>query len=426
MRWDLWRGWARLPGWEGVKNRVWELASPLLWARLEKHIADFRGAKAEEPPANIAAKLTEDEIKKWKSESRRRQRNRSSSECNLLTQFLVQVEGAQAAKKLLDLTSSPGLRELAEEARVRILQQLALPPRLDSTTQLVLERTLPQWYLDDEWRPILEHFAPLALDSKQRWQYFGSPWAASSLAVGFYRLNTEESRARCRELAPHADNLSHLLASVVRHSRDLETWFTLLEKVQWPHPDLMGFWDDLRRDDTKTSTEILPRLLEILSATPNEPSAKTLLEMLAKVSDEELAPHLKTVAHAIENLLPVVARWALKELSKAPQAEIAWENVVQVAGEKLWSENGALAKDAAKFLGALGAKNLSLSASAWEKLDEATALENLALLEAVFRALSQIRTKNRELTLDENASARLEELVSAQRERFAGFQKRLV
>jgi hypothetical protein len=425
-RWDLWLGWARLPGWSAVKERVWSLASPKLWARLEKQIAEYRGATAEEPPSNIAAKLSESEIKKWKSESRRRKKNQSSNQFNLLGQFLLQVEGAIAATKLLDAASSTGLRGLRDQVQMLILHQFYVAPQVHSQTRALDQQHLRKWFLGPEWKPVLEHLSPFVLDPKSRLRNFESSWAVSAFAVGYYRLNSDEGRSRCRELVSSAEGLPYLLAPAVRQQRDVETWLFLLRGAQWSNPYLDGLWDDLRNDDENSAAEILPRVLDILATTSNERSAKLMIGMMNKVSGDELRSHAQHLAQAAESSLPVVTRWALGELSKMPEASLSWDSVIQVAGEKLWSENGALAKDAAKFLGVIGAKNSRSAPAAWEKLGEATALENLTLMEAVFRALSQIRAKNKEFALDENAAARLEELAAAQSERFTRFQKKLL
>jgi hypothetical protein len=165
-------------------------------------------------------------------------------------------------------------------------------------------------------------------------------------------------------------------------------------------------------------------VLETVGTLTNDRAAKFMLEMLGQLSSGELALHGAAIVSLLESPLVPVKRWALATIPSLPDLEYDVETAARLAGEMLWSE-GALPKDAAKFLGTLG-PHLYGARTAWEELCGATSLENITLLESIFRALTQLRAKNPDFDLDDGARERLEALVEAQFDRFTKFSKKLL
>ena len=112
-------------------------------------------------------------------------------------------------------------------------------------------------------------------------------------------------------------------------------------------------------------------------------------------------------------------------LSGLPKADFDRELAAQTASEALWSENVGLAKDAAKFLATLALADENIAELAWSGLEDATALENVGVCEAVFRALVKIKSKRKTMELSDAAREKLELLREAQTERFGKFAAKL-
>jgi hypothetical protein len=82
-------------------------------------------------------------------------------------------------------------------------------------------------------------------------------------------------------------------------------------------------------------------------------------------------------------------------------------------------------KDAAKFLGTIGARNTDAAPEAFVALCDALSLNSLPLLEAILRALIAIRGKQ-DVELNEAARKRIEQLRDEQLSRLGKLCRRVL
>jgi hypothetical protein len=426
-RLSYWTVWVSKLGRDALMKPLWPRVGPLLWARYEAQLEAYRRVESDEIAPQIGAKLSPRELKEWKTAQRRLKKQGIANEIRDLAWVLADAEGFEGQHKMLRLLERPGVKDLLLAQQKMVLAQI---------TQTVFNRdqkTREQssdpewlhqnWFLDQKWGPFIAQAEAQLLGNKR-----ASTWdrqsAARQLAIAHYRLNTPESRARFRELAIEARSLGHELVLPVTTLGDVETWLLFVATLDYPIPELKKLWT--QSEKSENGPKLTAQLFDTLATLSNERAAKFVIEMLGELSPDALAPHASTIFSLLESPLVPVKRWAMAKLPLLPEADWDAENAARLAGEMLWSENGALAKDAAKFLGVVGAKNEAAAREAWEQLCGAASLANLPLLEAIFRALTQIRARNREFSLDESAQMRLEELVAAQSERFSKFSKKLV
>ena len=267
------------------------------------------------------------------------------------------------------------------------------------------------WRLDESVDEALEYLAGCV----PRWMEFDRERGYSQLAIAFYRRYTEETRARCHEMANLAKVPSDDLFEVIDVHEDIWTWIALLSDAREKSPKFFEFWN-YARGQYQMIKGIVFSVLKSLVGAPSDSGAVMMLQMLDAVDISEMTRHTKLIVQSVESPNSKVANWALETLQKIPDAEFDWPNVIQNAGEKLWSDNVRLAKTAARFLGAAPALH---SAGAWEKLEEALSLDNLALVEVTLRAMKQLKRVDTTLNLGDAARERLTALVQLVPERFA-------
>lgn len=421
-RLSCWMVWINKMGRDALMKQLWPRVGPLLWARYEAQLEAYRRVESDEIAPQIGAKLSPRELKEWKTTQRRLKKQTIKAEIRDITSVLQAAEGLDAQFKMLQLLERPGVKNLLLAQQHLLLAKVAnkhKTPEQDTDPDWLRQN----WLLDAKWESIITQLETQLLGNKRApsWERQSD---ARQLAIGHYRLNTPASRARFRELAGEADSLGYELARPVTALGDVETWLLLLSTLGYADPEMKTLWTQAQK--TENGARLTAQLLETLATLSNQRAAKFVIEMLAELPPAALAPHAATIFSLLESPLVPLQRWAMAILPTLPDAEWDAENAARLAGEMLWSENGALAKDAAKFLGVVAAKNPDAAREAWEQLGGAASLENPTLLEAIFRALSQIRGQHREFSLNENARVRLKELVEAQSERFGKFSKKLV
>ncbi len=425
-RLPYWRIWKRQMGGTALKNLLWPRVGPALWARYEEKLEAYRRVETDDPAPKLEEKLTASELKIWKTEQRRRQRQLIQNELEDISTLLREVEGFETETRLLKLLHRPGVKEVANANATTLLQQLGSigfyvhPVAKEQGRD---EKWLREnFFLEQKWAPFIEQFEEQLLGSKQTHQ-----WQRAShlmlLSVAYYRLNTPQSRAKFRELLAQMENVPHGLSGPVVALGDIETWLLLVEKLRWPDPNLKELWTRTRQNlESDDARRLTTQVLQLAATTSRERAAKFMLEMLDEVPIAELEAHIETIVSALESPLIAIKRWALKTL---PQLLTNYDeaSAASLVGEMLWNENGALVKDAAKFLGAQGGEADSV---AWQALQDATSLENQAILEAVFRALANLKKRDKALSLNENAQEKLAALCELSPDRFEKFQKKLI
>lgn len=422
-RMPYWKIWKKQIGEEALKTQVWPLVSPALWARYDTKLEEYRRVETDDPTPKIEEKLTPNELKTWKADRRREKRQAIEFELSDIATLLRECEGFEVEERLLKLLQRPGVKEVMRQNAQQALQK---------TGASYSHATFPQgevpdaswwrknWFLDSKWAPLLEKLEAQLLDSKSvpDWQQNHS---RASLAVEYYRLNTPQSRAKFRELIEPMEQPPYGLSTPVVALRDVETWLLLLGRMHWPDIKLKELWTSTRQNPQSDEAQHLTgEVLQLAATTSRERAAKFMLEMLDEVPSIEWEAHADTVLSALESPVVAVKRWSLKTLPQL--SDYDHESAATLAGEMLWNENGALVKDAIKFLGCQSGEAATL---AWDALQDATSLENLTILETVFRALSNLKKQNTELQLNESAQEKLKSLCELSAERFNKFQKKL-
>lgn len=419
---NFWRTLAKQIGEDKLKQRLWPRGGPLLWARYEAKLEDYRRAKTDEPTAKLEEKLTAGELKKWKTEQRRLERQRIERELFDIAQVLRDVEGFEAETRLLVLLKKPGFKELLTKQYSQILATLGYTYfNHDEASQK--QGRDPQWlrenwFLPAKWAPLIAEIEIEYIGDER-----GHDWQRKDLlgylAVAYYRLATPESRAKFREIMANLDSNLYGVSRPVAALGDVEIWLLLVERMEWQNADLKELWQRGRAAGGENAQKIGEQLLDLAATTSREKSAKFIVEMLDEVAPEEWQNHAAIVVAALESPIVPIKRWALKILAKLDDFDR--EMAANLAGEMLWNENASLVKDAAKFLGGQAGDSASI---AWEALQDATSLENLPVLEAIFRALATLKSKNKTLELGESARERLGELGEAAPERFGKFGRK--
>lgn len=422
----------RLPLWttyqtkmgDDAKNLLWPRVGPQLWKRYENQLEAFRRVESSEPTELLEKRLTESEIKQWKTDQRRMRRHLIIDDLNDIADLLRAVEGIEAETKINKLLQRPGVKEVAIAQGTTKLRWMAIIPYVGNALNpkvLAVDWWRENWFLAAEWLPIIEQLETLLNGNKrarswERAQF--DPW----FAIAYYRVNTPQSRAKFREVLAQSESAPFNLIGPVTALNDIEAWILIIEKSRWQIPQNKELWTAARQNpDSEIAQQLVEKLLQKVSTTAQERGAKFMLEMLDEVPVAELENYSETIVAALESPIVAVKRWALKTL---PQLLKPYDDTgaATLAGEMLWSENGALVKDAAKFLGAQEGDAVS---SSWDALQDAASLENQTVLEAVFRALANLKKRDKELQLNESAQEKLKMLCEFAPDRFEKFAKKL-
>jgi hypothetical protein len=422
-RMPYWRIWTKQVGGEDLKKQVWPRVGPALWARYDAKLEEYRRVETDDPSPKLEEKLTASELKTWKADRRREKRQIIEFELNDIATLLREVEGFEVEERLLKLLQRLGVKEVMRQNAQQVLQKTGASYSYSTFPQGEVPDASwwrENWFLDSKWAPLLAKLEEQLLDSKSvpDWQQNHN---RASLAVEYYRLNTPQSRAKFRELVEPMEQPPYGLSTPVVALGDVEVWLMLLERGNWPDMKLKELWTRTRQNPQSDEAQHLTgEVLQLAATTSRERAAKFMLEMLDEVPALEWEAHSKTVLAALESPVVAVKRWALKILPQL--SDYDRESAASLAGEMLWNENGALVKDAIKFL---GSQNGEAANIAWEALQDATSLENQTILETVFRALSSLKKQNPGLQLNESAQEKLKSLCELSAERFNKFQKKL-
>ncbi len=418
LRMPYWKVWTnRLQGGAAeLRERVWKRAEPQLWARLEEKLEEYRRVETDPVEEKIEKKLSQRELKTWKTDRRREKRALVAREINDIENLLVTVDGLGARLKVIELKDRPSCRDLRDQSEQALWMTLAQFP--GDYGRKTVSANWKEWKLGPEWDAILEKAETRLGEVKDEWRL---NQMLGQLATGYYRRGNFDKFAHYAAL-PGA--FSSEVAAATLAFDDFEAWQVLTRTIaRWGGDDLQKFWQEQLKNPERRA-RALESVVETLSATGNENVGKPLLLWLSPISLDELRQHAATIERALESSLVPVKRWALTTLGLLQSSDWNREHAAQIAGEALWNENAGLVKDAAKFLSQLAIKDAEVAPIAWESLCDATALENLPLCEAMWKALAQIKAENKSLVLTDAARERLDELSSAQSDRFGKFLKK--
>ncbi len=443
-----WNLWARELNYEGVsalKERLWPRVQERLWERLEAQLEAYRRTDVEAIEPDVAAKLTAREAKEWRAQTRREKRDGLESDVMDIESFLVQNAGGLARLKSIALADRPscrGIRDRLEDALAAELDvypggySYALFPMGYSgfdvgsfgggysvsaevfESEAALEGAWQNWNLDARWDEVTERVeARLGRLKADDWQRVNLQRA---LATGYYRRG---DFAKFEHYATQPGAFPQGVALAAAALDDFAAWRVLIGVVdRWQDAPLQQFWQAQKTDETRRARAV-EAVAQTLATTNSENAARTLLSWVKPLEPVAFAPYSSQVEDALESALVGVKKWAMSVLGASDAFDR--ERAAQTASEMLWSENIGLAKDAAKFLSVLATQDEGAAEVAWDGLCDASALENIGLCEAVFRALVKVKSKRKSLELSEAAREKLELLQRAQGERFAKFGAKL-
>lgn len=418
-RMPYWKVWSRDLGENGaqkLKSALWERVEPKLWAAFELKLEEYRRMETDAVEPKIEQKLTERELKEWRAQTRRDKRTAIARELSDIANLLIEVDGLPARLKAIEVADRPSCRDVRDQFELGLFYELEKYPGFYSSPDNTLQ-AWQEWKLGEEWDAILAKMETRLGEAKDEWR---RTMLERQLAAGFYRRGDFE---KFRDYATRPNAFAPAVAAAAVAFDDFEAWRILMSTNNCYGPPAV-FWKAQLGDETR-KTRALEAVVSTLASTSEEGIAKMLLGWLAPLAPAEFEPFLTSVENALESALVPVKRWAMNILGAFKTVDFDRERAVQSASESLWHENAGLAKDAAKFLSQLALQNASVVEVAWEALNDATALENVAVSEAVYRALAQVKAKNQELVLGEAAREKLEQLAQVQSERFGKFEKKL-
>ncbi len=424
-RMPYWKVWAKSLGENGaqkLKAALWARTEPKLWARLELKLDEYRRMETDPVEPKIEQKLTEREVKEWRAQTRRDKREVIAKEIFDIAALLIEADGFSARIKAIQLADRPSCRDLRDQLENGLFYELdRFPGNYDwpaAPSQAWQE--WQGWKLGEEWDAVLEKLEARSKDSKDDWR---RTTFERQLATGFYRRGNFE---RFKEFATRPGVFVFAVVSAVVPFDDFEAWRVLIGTGNQWNAGVLGVFFKTQIEQQDRKARAIESVVQTLASTSQDDTAKMLIEWLLPLAPADFEPFVVDVENALESALVPVKKWAMSVLGSLQSAEFDRERAVSTGGESLWSENAGLAKDAAKFLSGLGQSDEASAESAWELLSDATALDNLAVSEAVFRALSQIKAKHKSLVLAQAAREKLEQLVEVQNERFGKFGKKLI
>jgi hypothetical protein len=221
----------------------------------------------------------------------------------------------------------------------------------------------------------------------------------------------EEARQMVRDEKLYISDI----ARVARERQDAAIFPALLRNIlrfyDNDSDDLQQLWEEIRTNQPQELATAMLEMLEMLAEVPDVKQAKPVLQMLDKMdkADRLFGHSFDVLVRCAESPVPQVARFAFEHLTPIEEGSHDWATLCEQAGEKLWSDNGGLAKDAAKFLGVAGARHEAAASIAWSALGDALSLNAVPLLELLLRSLGQIKAKQA-VEVDDALRARLLEL----------------
>ncbi|RYX83337.1 hypothetical protein EON83_15045 [bacterium] len=419
-RMPYWRVWSNALGEEGtqkLKDALWKETAPKLWELLDAKLQEYRRAETDPVEPKIEQKLTERELKEWRTQMRRETRTTIARSISDITSLLFFVDGFEARLKAIELADRPSCRDLRDQMEVGLINELERFPG-DYQSQFTPMDGWDQWKLGEEWDTVIRMAESQLEKAKDEWS---RARLERQLATGYYRRGQFD---KFKEMAarPNAFPAPVAMASVALD--DFEAWRVLLgTDSRGAVGQLTIFWQ-AQLDDPQRKERAMDAVVCTLASTSSEEVSRCLMGWLASTSPSELEGYSADIENALESSLVSVKKWAMSVLVKLPDFDR--ERAAATAGEALWSENAGLAKEAAKFLSQLAVQDASIAETVWESLSDATALDNVGVCEAVYRALTQVKAKNKELALLDAGREKLEALVAVQAERFGKFEKKLI
>lgn len=416
--------WRTEPDWERQWPLIAERALPRLWQQLEQQREAFLTARKRNAPAAVsepvAAVLTDKERKDLRQLHRQQLRFGVRQEFNDIANTIAGLGGPDVQVRVLEMTAGKGLEDPHDDL-LRWLLTYAVRYQ-----QVPLEALLP--YVRAAYARTKP--ARRATSPRQQMSEWQHRWFEYALVNTLYDIGNPGTVAEARTLLQELEtpnSMFQMMLARVRERHDFDMLLPLLRHISHPEPQLLQFWGELVQSQPQRVSQVVAGLLRLAGEAPDANGARAPLALLEKVEDQIawFEPRAADVVRCLESPLPAVTRFSLRMLEKLPDAAVDWTALCERAGEKLWSENAGLAKDAAKFLGQAGARHAAAAEVAFAALGDALALNSLPLLESILRALANIGTAQG-LQLDQKARARVQRLRAEQPQRLGKLCQRLL
>ena len=403
------------------RARFVERVTPQLWARLEEQLDAHRRLETEPIEPDIKEKLTERETKEWRARVRREKRAVIAADAHDIAQRLGYFGGVAAHLRAIEMADRPGCRAIRDQLENGAFACLEQAPDNSQFVPRFFENgaVWRNWMLDETWDAVIAKLEVRLQSAPASWERNN---LERQLATGYYRRG---DFAGFERWAKNPDAFPYNVSTAASALEDFEVWQVLVGVADgWKAGSLKMLWDAQIADEARKARPV-EAVAQVLALTNAEKVAKNLLDWVKPLAACDFAAYAGEVENALESAIANVKKWAMLILSALPDAKFDRERAAQTAGEALWNENAGLAKDAAKFLSVVALHDSDVAAVAWDALCDATSLENVGLCEAVYRALTKIKSKRKSLELSEAAREKLAILSQAQNERFGKFEAKL-
>jgi hypothetical protein len=420
--------WQEEPDWKSQVAALREAALPRLFEKLRALCRLYVAVHKRTAPVPVqlskeaAATLTEREQQEWLSNKRQQQQSNVGMELRDICDSITLLGGTAVYSELLGALEVKGLEDFQDEKINELLGKMAHSDELDPAMLPFIRDAHARWERNQQRR----RKQRIRVENWQRQSFY------TIYVHALYKIGTPETVTEARKIVESVDMSRdawawHPLPRLARERRDYDMLLPLAQRSASESKELVALWDDFRKANSDRVPEVVRVLLSLIADATEADSAWTPLAMLSKVEKQTdlFAPHTDLLTQCVESTLPNVTRFALTQLEKMPDADCDWTMLCERAAEKLWSDNAGLAQDAAKFLGKVGAKNEEVAPVALAALGDALSLNNIPLLEAILRAMSQICAKQ-EVELSQAARKRIERLREEQPSRLKRLCERVM
>lgn len=421
--------WQKSPSWASERAQLAEIAGPRLIEQIKSNAAKWRESKSgkssvgEHPDQTKWALMDAKERKIWTNNARYEQYSRLEGEVNSLTRLFLAVCGTERGLEAIEALSGDEYLPLRLQNENRLLDRWAKSfsasePSPDRPTPEMLPVIRQTW----AWRV----HDNAGADDPQNLKF-----RLHSYAGILYQLGVDEATTEARDILSSGQlNLCYSCefgaTALARHDFDIIVPLAAHTRAGSGEKPLHELMDALAAADPARHIETAAALLAQLAVVTDKDQPAIHFELLDRIpkSSPVYTDNVATVAQGLESTLPDVVKWAMATLGELTHCAGDWETISRQAGEKLWADQPGMVKDAAKFLGTVGAARDEARATAADALGEALSLGNVALQEAILKALAAIKAKDKQLALA--CAPRIQELATAQPDRFGKLAAKLV
>ena len=426
---NLIKQWKTYPTWQTDRAALAVVVEPMLIDGIKSHVAKWRDAKKgksvlpDHPDPTKWGLMDKKERQIWSNNARYEQTSNHSAEVNELSRMFLAVVGHEHCLAMLEALPEPDnaplrvaianrLLERWEKAGTPMYQEFpqATPEMLSVVRAVYAQRVAHDAEADDRLEP---------------------SYRIHRYASILYRIGSDEAVAEARALL-EAGEMNLCYSCVFGETAIARKDFAIIVPLAAhtfagsAEKPLHRLMDALAQEDPDRHQAITVALIAQLARVTDKNQPAIHFELLDAIPQDVPAfiENVDTVAEALESTLPDVIKWAMTRLSALTAYDADWPGICRRAGEKLWSDQPGMVKEAAKFLGTVGAVGSDCREPAVEALSEALSLENVALQEAILKGLAAIKAKDKTLAI--LRKYRVEELAAAQPDRFGKIAAKLL